>query len=224
MQLIRPKVDQVQRKYKNDQDGRTLLSLHRCFPPICTKKKKIRPESWQETQNRMLLRLYDDCGVNPLGGWQPRAFFTSLLLLAFDHLMELQVCALPGSVPHLHWTLSLHFEALTDQPQISGAGNKKSQSDLIPKPNKGKIIWISNHPKEVNIWWKKPFKISSQPKEFTVIFGFGWLGFTGIKQLQEPFLWIPSLAGPTQGTASLDSGVTCGKWVGCSFLRESQKL
>ena len=23
----------------------------------------------QETQNRMLLRLYDDCGVNPLGGW-----------------------------------------------------------------------------------------------------------------------------------------------------------
>ena len=30
MQLIRPKVDQVQRKYKNDQDR---------FPPICTKKK-----------------------------------------------------------------------------------------------------------------------------------------------------------------------------------------
>lgn len=43
MQLIRPKVDQVQRKYKNDQ----------------------------ETQNRMLLRLYDDCGVNPLGGCVP---------------------------------------------------------------------------------------------------------------------------------------------------------
>ncbi|CAE7632465.1 ALB3.2 [Symbiodinium microadriaticum] len=43
MQLIRPKVEQIQRKYKSDQ----------------------------ETQNRMLLRLYDDCGVNPLGGCIP---------------------------------------------------------------------------------------------------------------------------------------------------------
>lgn len=43
MQLLQPKIRQIQTRYAKDQ----------------------------ETQNRMLLRLYDDCGVNPLGGCLP---------------------------------------------------------------------------------------------------------------------------------------------------------
>merc|ERR1719253_922961 len=43
MQLVNPKVKQIQAKYANDK----------------------------ETQNRMLLRLYDDTGINPLGGCIP---------------------------------------------------------------------------------------------------------------------------------------------------------
>jgi len=89
MQLIRPKVDQVQRKYKNDQ----------------------------ETQNRMLLRLYDDCGVNPLGGCVPSLVQFPIFIGLYRSILKL--------------------------------------SQINPK-------------------------------------------------FQEPFLWIPSLAGPTQGTASLD--------------------
>eukprot|EP00435_Cladocopium_sp_Y103_P037367 s3940_g9.t2 len=89
MQLIRPKVDQVQRKYKNDQ----------------------------ETQNRMLLRLYDDCGVNPLGGCIPSLVQFPIFIGLYRSILKL--------------------------------------SQINPK-------------------------------------------------FQEPFLWIPSLAGPTAGTPSLD--------------------
>ena len=43
MQLVSPKVKQIQAKYANDK----------------------------ETMNRMMLRLYDDTGINPLGGCLP---------------------------------------------------------------------------------------------------------------------------------------------------------
>ncbi|CAE6941477.1 ALB4, partial [Symbiodinium sp. CCMP2456] len=61
MQLIRPKVEQIQRKYKSDQ----------------------------ETQNRMLLRLYDDCGVNPLGGCIPSVVQIPIFIGLYRSILKL---------------------------------------------------------------------------------------------------------------------------------------
>lgn len=67
MQIVGPKVKQIQAKYKNDQ----------------------------ETQNRMMLRLYDDCGINPLGGCLP-----SILQLPIFISLYRAINKLAASNPH----------------------------------------------------------------------------------------------------------------------------
>jgi len=104
MQLLAPKVKQMQKRYADDE----------------------------ETRNRMMLRLYDDCGVNPLGGCLPTlAQFPIFIGLyrAINRLAEnnvhckdpfLWIPSLSGPVepgkPSLDWLLKSqytdHFEPL----------------------------------------------------------------------------------------------------------------
>lgn len=98
MQLIQPKVKQINERYKNDS----------------------------ETMNRMMLRLYDDCGVNPLGGCLPSliqlpiflSLYRALSALAQDSpkfqepflfIPSLAGPAVPGQ-PGMDWLLKSKFE------------------------------------------------------------------------------------------------------------------
>jgi len=98
MQLLQPKVKQIQAKYKNDQ----------------------------ETMNRMMLRLFDDCGVNPLGGCIPSIVQFPIfigLYRAINRLAEknphfkepfLWIPSLSGPVeigkPNLDWLIKSQYE------------------------------------------------------------------------------------------------------------------
>lgn len=104
MQLVNPKIQQIQKRYQNDQ----------------------------ETQSRMLLRLYDDIGVNPLSGCLPSiiqlpifiGLYRSINKLAEtnEHFKEpfLWIPSLSGPVkvgePSLDWLVKSqyadHFEPL----------------------------------------------------------------------------------------------------------------
>jgi len=103
MQLVQPKVKQIQAKYKNDQ----------------------------ETQQRMMMRLYDDIGVSPIGGCLPTlvqlpifiSLYRAIIKLAdvSDHFKDgfLWIPSLAGPVAgenNLDWLIkspySDHFEPL----------------------------------------------------------------------------------------------------------------
>lgn len=102
MQLIRPKVDQVQRKYKNDQ----------------------------ETQNRMLLRLYDDCGVNPLGGCVPSLVQFPIFIGLYRSILKLSQINPRFQEPFL-WIPSLAGPSASG-PSLDWLIKSQSETEFIP--------------------------------------------------------------------------------------------
>lgn len=102
MQLIRPKVDQVQRKYKNDQ----------------------------ETQNRMLLRLYDDCGVNPLGGCIPSLAQFPIFIALYRSILKLSQINPKFQEPFL-WIPSLAGPS-AGGPSLDWLIKSQSETEFIP--------------------------------------------------------------------------------------------
>jgi len=102
MQLIRPKVEQIQRKYKSDQ----------------------------ETQNRMLLRLYDDCGVNPLGGCIPSVVQIPIFIGLYRSILKLAEINPKFKEPFL-WIPSL-AGPVTGSPSLEWLTSSQSQTEYIP--------------------------------------------------------------------------------------------
>ena len=128
MQLIRPKVDQVQRKYKNDQDR---------FPPICTKKKNppwilagnpksdapatlwwlwCEPSWWVAASGILHIAV-------AVGLWSPNG--------------APGVCPPWFSSPSSLDSIAPFWSSHRSTPNFRSR-EKTSQSDLIPKPNTGK--------------------------------------------------------------------------------------
>lgn len=73
----------------------------------------------------MMLRLYDDCGVNPLGGCaqshsirDPNARNTRHNKLHFGWVC--QVHSFSAAVSHLYWALPLNPEAVADKSEVPG--------------------------------------------------------------------------------------------------------
>jgi len=78
MKLIQPKIDQLNKKYANDK----------------------------ETLNRQMLRLYDDAGVNPLGGCLPILFQLPVFITLYRSIQELASSNVKFREPFL-WIPSL---------------------------------------------------------------------------------------------------------------------
>ncbi|CAJ1392995.1 unnamed protein product [Effrenium voratum] len=102
MQLIKPKIDQVNRKYKNDQ----------------------------ETQNRMLLRLYDDCGVNPLGGCIPSIVQFPIFIGLYRSILKLAEVNPKFQEPFL-WIPSLAGPS-TSGPSLDWLIKSQSEAEFVP--------------------------------------------------------------------------------------------
>ncbi|CAK9016583.1 unnamed protein product [Durusdinium trenchii] len=102
MQLIKPKVDQIQRKYKNDQ----------------------------ETQNRMMLRLYDDCGVNPLGGCIPSLLQFPIYIGLYRSIQKLSQINPKFQEPFL-WIPSLAGPT-AGNPNLDWLVKSQSADEFIP--------------------------------------------------------------------------------------------
>ncbi|CAE7376080.1 unnamed protein product [Symbiodinium natans] len=102
MQLIKPKVDQIQRKYKSDQ----------------------------ETLNRMLLRLYDDCGVNPLGGCIPSLIQVPIFIGLYRSILKLAEINPKFKEPFL-WIPSLSGP-VSGSPSLDWLLGSQSPTEYIP--------------------------------------------------------------------------------------------
>jgi len=89
MQILGPKVKQIQTKYKNDQ----------------------------ETQNRMMLRLYDDAGVNPLGGCLPSLLQLPIFIALYRAINSLAQKNVHFKEPFL-WIPSLSGPVDAGQPSL----------------------------------------------------------------------------------------------------------
>jgi len=103
MQLISPKVKMIQTKYKNDQ----------------------------ETQNRMLLRLYDDCGINPLGGCVPTIIQLPIFLSLYRAINKLAEKNPHFQEPFL-WIPSLAGPAEVGKPSLDWLLKSKSADAFEP--------------------------------------------------------------------------------------------
>merc|ERR1712008_369639 len=103
MQLISPKVKMIQTKYKNDQ----------------------------ETQNRMLLRLYDDCGINPLGGCVPTIIQLPIFLSLYRAINKLAEKNPHFQEPFL-WIPSLAGPAEVGKPSLDWLLKSKSPDAFEP--------------------------------------------------------------------------------------------
>eukprot|EP00933_Yihiella_yeosuensis_P007187 TRINITY_DN112116_c0_g1_i1.p1 TRINITY_DN112116_c0_g1~~TRINITY_DN112116_c0_g1_i1.p1 ORF type:complete len:472 (-),score=111.87 TRINITY_DN112116_c0_g1_i1:118-1338(-) len=103
MQLINPKVKQIQAKYKNDQ----------------------------ETQNRMLLRLYDDTGVNPLGGCLPSLVQLPLFVGLYRSIQKLAAADERFQNPFL-WIPSLSGPVEVGSPNLDWLTKSKYADHFEP--------------------------------------------------------------------------------------------
>jgi len=103
MQLIAPKVKQIQAKYENDQ----------------------------ETANRMLLRLYDDCGVNPLGGCLPSLIQFPIFISLYRAITKLAQKNEHFQEPFL-WIPSLAGPVESGKPSLDWLLKSKSAESFEP--------------------------------------------------------------------------------------------
>jgi len=103
MQLIQPKIKMIQTRYKNDQ----------------------------ETQNRMLLRLYDDCGINPLGGCVPSIIQIPVFLSLYKAINKLAEKNIHFKEPFL-WIPSLAGPAEVGKPSLDWLLKSKGADAFEP--------------------------------------------------------------------------------------------
>lgn len=111
MMLIKPKIEQIQKKYKNDQ----------------------------ETQNRMTLRLYDDCGVNPLGGCFPSLIQFPIFVGLYRSIVKLAEINPKFQEPFL-WIPSLAGPVESGKPSLDWLLVSKLQDSWEPEMGKQNAI------------------------------------------------------------------------------------
>eukprot|EP00930_Biecheleria_cincta_P095816 TRINITY_DN87721_c0_g1_i1.p1 TRINITY_DN87721_c0_g1~~TRINITY_DN87721_c0_g1_i1.p1 ORF type:complete len:563 (+),score=138.53 TRINITY_DN87721_c0_g1_i1:70-1758(+) len=111
MMLIKPKIDQIQKKYKNDQ----------------------------ETQNRMTLRLYDDCGVNPLGGCFPSLIQAPIFIGLYRSIVKLAEINPKFQEPFL-WIPSLAGPVDSGKPSLDWLLVSKLQDSWEPEMGRQNAI------------------------------------------------------------------------------------
>lgn len=111
MMLIKPKIEQIQKKYKNDQ----------------------------ETQNRMTLRLYDDCGVNPLGGCFPSLVQFPIFIGLYRSIVKLAEINPKFQEPFL-WIPSLAGPVESGKPSLDWLLVSKLQDSWEPEMGKTDAI------------------------------------------------------------------------------------
>mmetsp|Transcript_95890 Transcript_95890/g.213314 ORF Transcript_95890/g.213314 Transcript_95890/m.213314 type:complete len:553 (+) Transcript_95890:84-1742(+) len=103
MQLIAPKVKQIQTKYAQDS----------------------------ETQNRLLLRLYDDCGVNPLGGCIPSIVQVPIFFSLYRSINELATKNVRFQEPFL-WIPNLSGPVKPGEPSLDWLVKSKFADHFEP--------------------------------------------------------------------------------------------
>jgi len=103
MQLVGPKIKQIQTKYKNDQ----------------------------ETLNRMTLRLYDDCGINPLGGCLPSVVQLPIFIGLYRAISSLAAKNPRFSEPFL-WIPSLSGPVEVGKPSLDWLTKSKLADGFEP--------------------------------------------------------------------------------------------
>jgi len=103
MQLVNPKVKQIQAKYANDK----------------------------ETQNRMMLRLYDDCGINPLGGCLPAIVQLPIFVSLYRAINRLAEKDIHFQEPFL-WIPNLAGPAEPGKPSLDWLLKSQSAEQFVP--------------------------------------------------------------------------------------------
>jgi len=103
MQLVSPKVKQIQSKYANDK----------------------------ETQNRMLLRLYDDTGINPLGGCLPSIVQLPIFISLYRAVNRLAEKDVHFQEPFL-WIPNLAGPVEAGKPSLDWLLKSQSPDSFVP--------------------------------------------------------------------------------------------